>query len=277
MIFDVENENKRAINAIHVKVKREGNPRHGLELIGRAKLLQTKTSRLCDSLSYWRSLVTVGTPDTHVRSLFLGDEGKNLMNNLKSYIDWLNAEFKDLELPSFASFTQTMTNYTYNYTPDELLLFHFTNTTAVTANAWLTQLQIEILQYAQLVMKKLEDAKINSDHFGIPRFSIGVTNNSPVIKVGDSYRAEIFIASHISKAAHKATINDSPTPVQDGSACLSFKVRAIPHSVPAHINKVTRYWKGSITFKSKGRDTTLYIKKPYNVLRKSVYTPQNNK
>ncbi|WP_157558690.1 hypothetical protein [Microscilla marina] len=277
VITNTERENKRVMNALQLKVKHAGNPRYGLQLISRAKLLQTKTSRLCDSLDYWRSLVPVGTPDTQVRMLFLGDEGKNLMNNLKSYIDWLNAEFTDLELSHLAYFTKTMTLYTYKYEPDELLLFHFTNATAVTANAWLTQLQIGILQYAQIVMTKLEGARIDSNHFSIPRFTIGVTDNSPVIKVGETYRAGLCIANVVSRASPKMIFNGSPVAVSSGKAHIVFKARTIPSSVPTHINKVTRYWKGSITFKSKGRDTTLYIKKPYTVLRKSVYKPQNHK
>lgn len=271
MTFDAQQENLQIIKALKTDVKLNGNSREGLDRIKRTQLLQSKTAQLCDSIDYWQSLVPNGSSDVQIRQVLLGKEGKKLLSALDDHVQWLDSEFKDLYLPKLARFSQPRFQRTVKTTNsiDEFLFFHFSNASISVVQTWFAQTRLQIFTYAQQILRKLGKGDLSAGMY-FPRIWAIVTENSPIIKLGEIYHAELCIADIASKARPRMTLNSTPIAVLDGMADVSIQVAPIADSVPAHIDKVTRYWQGSITFKSKGRDTTLYVKKPYTVLRKSV-------
>jgi uncharacterized protein YaeQ len=272
MALDAQQENLQIIKALKTDVKLNSNSREGLDRIKRTQLLQSKTAQLCDSIDYWQSLVPNGSSDVQIRQVLLGKEGKKLLSALDEHVQWLDSEFKDLYLPKLTRFSQPRFQRTVKTTNsvDEFLFFHFSNASISVVQTWFAQTRLQIFAYAQQILRQLDEDDLSTCCFCVPRIWAAVTENSSIIKLGEIYQAELCIADIAGKARPRMTLNGTPIAVLDGVADVSIQVAPIADSVPAHIDKVTRYWQGSITFKSKGRDTTLYVKKPYTVLRKSV-------
>lgn len=275
LAFDAQQENLKIIEGLEGEVKAEGNSRMGFEAIKRAQGLQNKTSKLCNSLSHWQGLIHKDASNAQVRKVLLGKEGKKLINTLDAYVQWVNTEFKDLYLPPLTKFSQPhfQRNVKVPHNTDEFLAFHFKNTTATGVHTWFAQTRLHILAYTQQVLHKLREGD-SINRFRHLNIQIAATENTPIIKLGETYQADLCIANVASRTQPRMTLNGQPIPTSDSIANVSIQAAPIADSVPAHVDKVTRYWQGSITFKNRGRDTTIYLKKPYTVLRKSVYGTQ---
>lgn len=271
--------NSKAKAIIEANVKRNGSSRAGMEWIKRIKLLKFKTNQLIDSLQYLKDSLNKESSKTSVYQFFkTNNRGKALTKSLDNYVSWLGNEYKDLDLPRFEKLTQvSLTAQKKTTYPKEFIRFCFAHTKVSSAVLLLTQFQFRVLQYQQEVLQKLGTGDLITGDWGYSYMEGGVSVKSKMIKLGELYEAEMFMTGQASRANLRMTLNGTPIAVRDGKGEVHFKVPSIPDSIPKSIDKITRYWEGSITFKSKGKDTTLKAKVPYTILRRSKYQPKTDK
>ncbi|OJJ21717.1 hypothetical protein BKI52_14545 [marine bacterium AO1-C] len=275
--------NEKIITAIKADVRKQGNSREGLERIKRCNILHTRTLVLIDTLQLFKGKLNNQTPaaTTPVRQLLWhNEEGRKLAIKVNKYITWLGYEFKDLRLPKFELITtRHFAVKEEQQHPDKFAQLHFAYGSVATVRALLTFWQNTLLEYEREILKKLGSGDLCASMccYGCGGVEARVSTQSDIIRLGEVYEAKMFVSTNASRANPRATYNGSPIMVKDGRGEVRVKVKPIPDSIKA--DKVTRFWKGSITFKTKGRDTTLSLRVPYTVLRKSVYDPslQKNK
>lgn len=266
------------IKAIKAEVRKNGNSREGQERIKRAELLRERMAWAIDTLQLLKNQLSKYSPTATapVRRLFWHNEsGEKLAIKMDKLIIWLSAEFKDLALPKFSKLIQR--EFVLKAGPDHKFKFaqlHFAYGSVASTIGLFTYWQNTLLLYEYEVLKKLVADDI-TPYCGFTKVGVGVSTQSDIIKLGETYEAKMFITNNASRANPRATYNGVPINVIDGNAEVRFKARAIPDSVRA--DKITYYWEGGITFKNKGRDTTFKAKVPYTVLRKSVYNPKKLK
>ena len=213
---------------------------------------------------------------TPVRRLFWHNEsGEKLVAKMDKFIAWLSSEFKDLALPKFNKLIQR--EFVLKKEQNNAAKFaqlHFAYGSVASTMGLFTYWQNTLMLYEREVLKKLRSGDLCASFccYGCGGVSAGVSTQSDIIKLGETYEAKMFITSNASRANPRATYNGVPITIKDGYAEVIFKARSIPDSVKA--DKVTYYWEGGLTFKDKGRDTTLKTRVPYTILRKSVYNPK---
>lgn len=263
--------------ALKKAVRRNGNYREGLEQIRRADLLHQKTLQARDSLQYWKKLLqhdtTLSTTSVR-RLLWKNRQAEKLLKQLNTHVDWLNSEFKDLNLPKFDLLTRLphLPKAT-PYDQQQYLQLHFAKANSQPVIALFTQQQSQLAQYEYRVLEKLIQSDLSTSTYcwGCDRPIIGITTKSNIVKVGELYEAYLYINSQVGKANPRMTLNGSPISTNNGQGMFSIRAENLPDSIPLNIDQITRYWKGSITFKDRGRDTTLRIQMSYTVVRKEKY------
>lgn len=277
----------QALAALKKEVKKSGNSREGLERIKRAELLKKKTVEMLGDIDKIKQKLikeagegldpkthTVKNPkeETKVGFIMIGPnkdgEAYKLKKKLDKYVGWLSTEFKDLELPKFDKIAEgNANNPLFADHPiqksKDFAEANFEHTPVVAGLAVLTQKQSVILRYQAEVLKKLGAGDI-SNTLKFDKVEAGVSVEANTVAPGDEYKAELFISASASKANPRMTLNGSPIPVKDGKGEVSFKVRD-PGAYKD--GRAKGKWSGSITFKSRGRDTTFQVEKEYTIVQ----------
>ncbi|WP_045114371.1 type IX secretion system motor protein PorM/GldM [Microscilla marina] len=287
-LTNAKKSSDQALEALKRDVKKNGNSRQGLERIKRAELLKKKTSEIIGEVTKIKQILIKDAGDgidskTHVvknpkeegkvGEIMIGEsegkgEGYKLKDKLDKYVAWLSAEFKDLDLPKFEPLAEgNKKKALYANDPiqknKDFAEANFGHTPVVAALAVLTQKQSEILRYQAEVLKKLGAGDLTND-LKFDKVRAGVSVEAKTVAPGDEYKAELFISASASKAQPKMTLNGSPIPVNDGIGKVSFKV-----SDPGGYTdgRAKGSWEGTVTFKSKGRDTTFRHKEEYTIVQ----------
>lgn len=270
---------QKASDILKVDVRRQGNSREGMERIQRTNLLNERIQWALDTLQLLKEKLSgkEATSTKPVRRLFWdNDGGRKLAMRINKDIKWLLNEYIDLNLVVSNDLIQREFALSEKYNLDKFTELHFAQGTVASTLALLNYWQMSIVWYQSEILAKLGAGDISADHRN-PSIEGGITTKSDIIKLGETYEATIFVTSRFNYIHPRALLNsaDIPLLVNNGQAEFGIVTKAIPDSIKA--NKITRYWEGSMTFKSRGRDTTLKVRMPYTVLRKSVYNPEKIK
>jgi gliding motility-associated protein GldM len=268
-LLNYKRKSDESLQTLKRDVKKSGNPRKGLELIKRAELLKKKTSEITGEISRIKRLLIEKAGDglderTHttklteaklrVSQLMVGiigspkGEAYALEKKLNDYSHWLNKEYKDLLKKPLPMLTKSPKNFVYD---------NFWQTPVVVAGAKLTQLMHQVMNNQINILTQLHALRPSSEELRFDQVYTGVTAESNVLRSGDTYRATMLIAAIPSKIKAKMTVNGKPIKVEKGIGKVRFKT-----TYPLG----RKYWEGTVTFKSKGRDTTFRIKHEYIVV-----------
>jgi len=286
-LANAKDASDNALKALKADVKKQGNSREGLDRIKRAELLKKRTAEMLGDIEKIKSKLINDAgdgldPKTHtvknpkeegkVGEIMIGatkdGEGYKLKKKLDSYVKWLGTEFKDLTLPKFDPIAEgNANNPLYAADPvqkgKDFSEANFGHTPVVAALAVLTQKQSVVLRYESEVLKKLGAGDISAD-LKFDKVEAGVSVEANTVAPGDEYVASLFISASASKANPRMTYNGSPISVKDGKGEVRFKVRD-PGSYTD--GRAKGKWKGSITFKSRNRDTTFLVEKEYTIVQ----------
>lgn len=289
-LINAQKSSDQALEALKKDVKKNGNSPEGRDRIKRAELLKKRTAGIIGDVEKIKQKLITDAGDgldkkTHtvknpkeegkVGEIMIGGhegsgdgEGYKLKKKLDKFVSWLGTEFKDLDLPKFEKLAEGNEKKAL-YASDpiqknkDFAEANFGHTPVVAALAVLTQKQSEILRYQSEVLKKLGAGDLTAD-IKFDRVEAGVSVDAKTVAPGDEYKASLFIAASASKAKPRMTLNGSPIAVKEGKGEVSFKVRD-PGSYTD--GRAKGSWEGTITFKSKGKDTTFRVKEEYTIVQ----------
>lgn len=130
----------------------------------------------------------------------------------------------------------------------------------VVAYADLEDWKVGLLKKQQLIMayQAQQIAFVPKYTFTTQYYLEALATSNTVVE-GEKYKAKMFLGSTtINKARPRMTLNGRPIPVYNGKGNVNF----------SPTKPGTYSWQGSITFKSKGKDTTFMVTKQYKVVPK---------
>lgn len=254
----------REIN-LYKDVSKQGNPTEGLERIKRVKELTTVTDKLMIKLEEAKTALQQLDPDEYTITYDLMVRMRvacKIKNELDDYVKWLNAEFKDLELPKFEPLAQGNKKNPLYYTiqPDrDFAHNYFSSTSASEALAFITQKQLLVKRYEMEVLKKLSPA-YDAVFLGYCNTVqvILMSKNKEVVQAGEMYTADMFIGLYPSFANPQMKIN--------GELWQGYERQVKVEFTTQEAGK--QFWEGEITYKHKGKYQTVKHKVPYEVLPK---------
>ncbi|OJJ17899.1 hypothetical protein BKI52_29000 [marine bacterium AO1-C] len=273
-LANLKNTSDNSLKSLKADVKKNGNARAGLEMIKRAEQLKKHTAEMLGEIDKikQRLINEAGgglDPQTHTvkrpKDQFYtyrdmiglpgGEKGMayKLEKQLKAYNNWVNAEYKDLLKDKLAPLTKVGGAKDTK----DFVRHNFRRKPIVLVLAKLSQLQHQVLEDESKVLNKMQSAVPFNEELHFDKIYTGVSAERSVLRSGETYRASMAIAAYPSRTKARMTVNGSPIKVEGGIGKVRFKT-----TYP--LGKKT--WKGTITFKNRGRDTTFRIEKEYIVV-----------
>ncbi|TAE19365.1 MAG: gliding motility protein GldM [Bacteroidetes bacterium] len=273
-----------ALVALKKKVDKEGNSPEGQQSIKRAEELKRETSKIIGEIEkIKKDLFTQvgGGPDPHtgavknakeetgVETMMIGvnrnGKGYDLKRKLDAYVSYLNDKFKDLFDGNAKRFEMLAKGNAdiqmYKHDPlqrdKDFAQANFGQTPVVAALAILTQRQSEVIRYEQEVLKKLGAGDLSRD-VKFDQIIAMASADANVVAAGQDYTAQLFISATSSQSGARMTYNGNTIKV-DSKGVGEVKFQASGTG--------KQKWTGTITFKSRGKDTTFKIEKEYEVVQ----------
>lgn len=260
------------ISSIRTEVQKNGYSRDGKVRIQISEQLHARTQAMADTLQYWQDKLRqypLATNNPVRRLLWHNEAGRKLVIQINQHVNWLVHEHQNL-VDGFTGLARRDFAVKEEQTNlDKFTQLHFAYGSVASVQALLSFWQNTLWWYELKILKKLRTGDLSTDCCYFPKVEMGVSTQSDLIKLGETYQANLFVAYNGSNANPRFTYNGTPIKVNDGIAQVRFK--AGPISDTTQTDRVTRHWEGSVTLKSRGRDTTLSVRVPYTVLRKSAY------
>ncbi len=278
-----------ALEALKKDVEKNGSSRDGVARVKRAEKLKEETATILGYIErlkkelgnkagggYDKKTGALKNPkeESKVEELMIGPnkdkKGYDLKKKLDAYVKWLydqHKEFFDKPFDPIAEGNEN--NPIYQYDPvqkgKDFAEANFGHTPVVAALAVLTQKQSVILNYEAQVLKKLGAGDLSAD-LKFDRVEAGVSVEANTVAPGDEYKAKLFIAASATNANPRMTYNGSPVTVTDGKGEVKFKV-SDPGAGAYKDGRAKGRWKGTITFKNRGKDTTFNIDQEYTIVQ----------
>lgn len=273
-LANMKGSSDNTLKTIKVNVKKSGNSRKGLEMIKRSEILKKRTAELLGEVDRIKQKLineagqgldpkthTVKYPKDQLRTyrVMLGlpgtrsGEGYKLEKKLNTYSQWINQTYKDLLKKPLAPLTKVGgVEDTKNF-----VRHNFRQKPIVLVLAKLTQVQHQILEDESKVLAGIEYNLPLEEELKFDKIYTGISAERSVLRSGEVYRASMAIAAYPSRTKARMTVNGKPIKVEDGIGKVRFKT-----TYPLG----RKIWRGSITFKNRGRDTTFKIEKEYFVV-----------
>jgi len=273
-LANLKSSSDNSLKTLKASVKRNGNIREGLNMIKRAESLKKRTAKVLDDIDKIKSKLINNAgdgldPQTHTvkrpKDQFYtyremiglpgGEKGMayELEAQLNAYNQWINAEYKDLLNNPLAPLTKVGGTKD----PKDFIRHNFRRKPIVLVLAKLSQLQHQVLEDEAQVLNKMKILIPYNQDLKFDKIYTGVSAERSVLRSGETYHATMAIAAYPSKTKARMTVNGEPIKVEGGIGKVRFKT-----TYP--LGKKT--WKGTITFKNRGRDTTFQIEKEYIVV-----------
>ena len=273
-LANLKSKSDGTLKSIKANVKKNGNSRDGLKMIKRTELLKKRTAELLGEVDRIKNKLinnagqgldpkthTVKYPKDQLRTyqVMFGlpgsgpGEGHKLEKKLNVYSTWINQEYKDLLKKQLAPLTKVGgVEDTKNF-----VRHNFHQKPIVLVLAKLTQVQHQILEDESKVLSQIENNLPLYEELKFDKIYTGISAEKSVLRSGEIYRASMAIAAFPSKTNARMTVNGKPIDVKGGIGKVRFKT-----TYP--LGKKT--WRGTVTFKNRGRDTTFTIEKEYFVV-----------
>lgn len=140
---------------------------------------------------------------------------------------------------------------------------NFAETPMVAALAVLAQQEAVVLKYENEILAKLA-SEVGADKVNFDKVVAMVRPQSKVVAAGTKYEAELFIAASSTTITPTMKYEGRDIPVKAGMGQVSFT--ATPGAYDKEGN-AKKKWRGSITLKNKGKDTTFTVEAEYIVAR----------
>ncbi len=262
------------LEEIKSSVRRHGNTKEDVKVLKRAEHLKERTANLVGDIEKYKKMLITragGGFDNNTQTVkrpkdqfytyreMIGWPGSKpglayqLEKQLDAYSHWLNTEYNDLLKDQLV----LLTKVGGVQDPKDFVRHNFRHKPIVLALAKLTQIQHRVLEDESKVLNKLKAVVPRNEEIKFDKIHIGVSAQQSVLRSGDTYRANIGLTAYPSKLKTKMTVNGTPIKVDKGIGKVKFKT-----TYPLG----QKTWKGTITFKNRGRDTTFKIEKIYMVV-----------
>ncbi len=246
---------------LEVMAGRYGNPEEGKAIIiNRAKDVLTHTKKVIDTLDYLkrRLIAEVGQgkesktglinrPNKVVGNYYL----EGLPDYLDDYVDYLNKECKDLVKEEFEKLTKTKTD-------KDFLQENFDGEPLIVVLALISEKQLEIKQYEQLVLESLILASIYPSKVFKTNILAYVLADADAIAEDQPYQANILHRAYFMNPEFKMTCNGKEISNENGIGKIQLKAEKLGEQI----------YEVAISFKINGRDTTFTSSSSYFVLPK---------
>lgn len=200
-------------------------------------------------------LKDIATPqETKLLMIGQNKNGKayNIAQVLDAYVDFLNQEFvKKGFLPTLSPFEKL----TKNKENKDFANYYFNNTHSLFVLSTLTEKQINVLELEIKCLKSLFNDDVVKPKFN--EITPWASAESNQVEEGKDYVAYMSLSRTSSKIGARMTLNGKSIRVNsNGFGEIRFKATG----------KGKQKWQGSITMKHKGRDTTFYMEREYEVI-----------
>jgi len=140
---------------------------------------------------------------------------------------------------------------------------NFGQTPMVAAMAVLSNMEAEVLKYESEALGKLA-SEIGADEIKFDQIFAMYKADSKVVAAGTKYHAELFLTASSSTLKPTVKVNGSPIKVEGNYGI--YEITASPGGYDKDGNS-KRTFKGEVTIKNKGKDTTFTIPGEYVVAR----------
>lgn len=209
-------------------------------------------------INFWRAeghiYQQISQPEMNFSTLFTQVNPPNI--KVKPLLDQLKPIIQ-FEQSLLKKYPQALANHR-----SELSIFNTKNDDIlwVVAYADLEQWRVDLLKKQQLIMAyQAQQIAFVPDYTITTQYYLEALAKSNSVIEGEKYEAQMFLGStDINKTQPRMTVDGKAIPVYNGKG----KVRFSPTKTG------TYSWRGSITFKHLGRDTTFIAKKQYKVVPK---------
>ncbi len=140
---------------------------------------------------------------------------------------------------------------------------NFGETPLVAALAVLAQKENEVLKYESDALQKLAE-KVGAEKFVIDALYAMARAESKTVAAGTKYKADLFIAASSDNIKPEMSFNGKSLQVVDGKGQIEFVASASDYDADGNAKKK---WKGEITVKKNGKDTTYVVEEEYVVAK----------
>ncbi|NEM96553.1 type IX secretion system motor protein PorM/GldM [Pontibacter burrus] len=140
---------------------------------------------------------------------------------------------------------------------------NFENTPLVAALAVLSQKESEILKYEADALQKLAN-EVGAEKIVVDQIFAMARAESKTVAAGTKYKADLFIAASSESIKPEMRYRGQPLKVVDGKGQVEFVASATNYDAEGNSKQT---WKGEITIRQKGKDTTYVVEEEYIVAK----------
>lgn len=231
-------------------VKKNGNSSEGLERIERGKLLRKRTQEVIDQIEQLKQTIK---KKQDVYQVMVNQSNAPRIDKLtKEHIQWLNHEYRDLDIPKFEFIRGTREFISAKH--------HFSHATSSAAMAWLNQRALAVRYFEQQIARKLLGVSMPLCKW-FSKIDVKGFAQTKQIQVGNEYTADMFISNSAGKTRPRMTSYGQPIAVRDWMGEVNIPTQKFGKF----------YWSGNITYKDihTKKDSTVTFHQFYQVI------PQN--
>lgn len=260
--------NINQVEEIEKRVEKSGNTNEGKNIIKVVHQLRQKTNEILDKIDrrYKYLFSEVGNFKLDIKRFedlklenndasneiyvyMLKGKGKELLQDLKNYNDFLETIYSKIKIAKLT---------TYQAPNDDFFEKYFNHSTVLGAGIVLRHFQLEIIEKEEKILElfKQKSKKLEGERVTFMDIHAFVEPERRTVKVGEPYRAKVYLAAVGISPSLKMYSNGIEIPVEDGVGTLRF--------TPNRLGKQT--WEGKISLNIKGRDTTFKVLKTFEVV-----------
>lgn len=230
-----------------VKVAYELNKRTSDRLNQIAEIINYLTVQLGEKDAYGQ--IQNNYASNEIYAYMLGKEGEKLVKSLAGHQQYLQKKLMQSQKIKLA---------TYRSPQKDFFEKHFKNSTVLGAVLVLRHLQIELLDKEMEVLKELYAKLKNIQRTGIVfnKIHAFVNVEKETVKVGETYKARVYVTNIGVSPDMKMYCNGSEIPVKEGIGKVKFKADKLGK----------QSWLGEIHCNIHGRDTTFKVKREFEVI-----------
>ena len=280
-----ETENTELVQKIATAVAQEGNKDKAIT--DKAALVRAETAKLIQYMDDIRKVMidtTGGYEDDNINykggkeeekigQMMVGAEGSKkgkgyvLEKRLNDYQNFLNGLGLDVKVPKLALDWKEdpLAQKDAAQKGKDFAQLNFAQTPMVAALAVLSQKQTEVLKYETEALNALA-SKVGADQLRFDNVKAMVRPASKYVAAGTKYEAELFLAAYSSAITPTMTARGQALKV-DADTKVGTVVFPVQASSYDKEGVSEQKWKGEVTFKFRGNDTTFNVEETYYVVK----------
>ncbi len=281
-------KNDDKIHAIEQQVEDKGNKDLDVDVLNRAHKAHDLTQDMMTYLSQFRKTLVEksGGRDTETDKLVdasgydkqmawtLGPTGSEsgsayeLEDKLNNYVREINSLHDSLNLPLLALAAKDIPEFKNDdhQRNKDFAHLNFDHTPTAACLAVLSQFKSEVARVESQVLERLAE-DVGAAEFRFDKIIAVVKPESKIVAAGTKYKAQMFLSASSSTVKPRMTFNGNSIKVEEGIGQIEFSTSGGKYNKEG---KISKRWKGEITFNGPFGDTTFYVDEEYIVAKPVV-------